>query len=467
MKRLTLTLFLTLMVFYTHGQGYELPKNVQEQIKRTRAKQNHITQFYIGKIKSIEYSSELRGEFLNAIIFEKQDGSYMKLWIPADQGANILPYLKIGESAEVKVTGDELLLRKIQFKDRNTQETESRLKIKISGIGNLNSILTSKGLYSVKEEAHENTTEQFNGYEIILDQKVMFTNREKNLNYWFLSNKDTLYGPRAGNLKTNLKSESISYIRPKRNQLSGYIYKSQNTYKISPGLYRTIGNETTPISTMGLTGLFLNKEKGSIKEILADLTGLVSKLEVATDEGNLYFQFDPKSAEKVYEFIQQKREYLYTLYFHTSSPDAHAKSEKRNYLYAIANGTDTLRISGKEDFLGTSTAYEAALSSYSGRITEIHYPKEVNKSSTDLYKKTVENSFRSFILNDSVVVMIRNVLALSLADYIEEGKRIEVTGWKRKLADGEMNLKKHTIILPKTITVDGKVFENQPYTDKL
>ena len=215
------------------------------------------------------------------------------------------------------------------------------------------------------------------------------------------------------------------------------------------------------MATMGGLGMFLSFEKGIPQYLLPGIDGLASQLLSIENEDSVFYEFNSANAQVVKSFIGKNANTSCEFFFHKSSPDAHAKSEKKNYLYVIANQYDTLYLENSPSLFTKQSNFAKTTSHFTGKISDIHYPEEVHKSSLDSYPVTIENSFRSLMLNDSIFVKIRNILALSIADYVREGKEITIEGWERQLSDSEINMNDYTIVLPKRIVIDGKTFENR------
>lgn len=464
MKSSKLLLVILILICSQFSQTYaqSIPSKLSEQVRLNARKSDHVTKFYSGKIEKILYSGFHQNDYLNGIMFRNSEGKLLKLWIKGSDGESIKPFLVLDQTVEVKVSGDPNLLKKIMYKDRATKEQEKSLKGKISGVGYLVALTTPKGTYTVSTV--DSTKEKISfstPYETRLGVEVQEILRLKNRRGMIvLKNGDSLESYSLSDAKEYIRDNRVSYLRPTRRPKAGYSYKTNNTFRMTAGNLVQAGSTISRVPVMNYSGVLINNKTGYFKEFLPDLRGLIDQMTVNTKLGPESFKFSTKNAQELKVFFNKNREESYTLFYKSLTPDGHARSKKENMLYAICTEKDTLYTDDYYSFVNSNRHYNEGLTTYEGHITKIHYPDKVNKTSIIKIPQTIETGFRSLLIDDKVYLQVRDVLALSIAKLVEEGKQITVEGWKRKELSEEINLLGYTIMIPSKIIIDGKTFTN-------
>jgi len=461
-SKFIISLFLLSFLITSIGLAQDVPTKLAAQVKRNAQTKGHITTYYTGQIERLTYNGFRSDSYLNGIIFRKSDGKLIKLWINGYEGTNIKPYLKLREQVEVKVTGDPILLKKLLYRDSKTKALEKELKDKISGAGFLKEINTASGAYVLNDEKPKERFPVLNtAYEtkigIGVKEIVKLKSRRALI---ILENGDSLDHYSLGTVKKQMDNNRLSYLRPIRSEKEGYLFKTNNTFRMSAGNLIKQGNTIYRVPIMNQQGVLIDNKAGTFDQLLSDQRGLINQMQFNSDGGMSIFKFSSKNAQELKSFVERNEAADLTLYYKSLTPDGHAKSKKENMLYAICSALDTLYTDDYYSFVNVNNHYNTEVSTYEGVITKIHYPEKVNKTSLIKTPQTIETGFRSLLVNDKVYLQIRDVLALSLADIISEGKQVSIAGWVRKTMAEEINTLGYTIMIPSKITIDGKTFSN-------
>lgn len=461
-SKLLLAILIIICPVFSQMYAQSIPSKLAEQVRLNSKKSGHVTAFYKGKVEKLLYSGFLQNDYLNGILFRKSDGKILKLWLKGPDGKGIKPFLTLGQQVEVKVSGDPNLLKKIKYKDRFTKKQEKEIKGRISGMGYLEEIITAGGSYAVKLENSGQPEFRLDpAYETRLSVEVQEVIKLKNRRAMvILKNGDSLDFYSISTLKGYIRNNRVSYLRPTRTPKSGYSYKTNNTFSITAGNLVMSGSQISRIPTMNYSGVLIDYKPGSFQDFRPNRRGLIDQLRVNTELGIETFKFSTKNAQDLKSFFTENIEEEYTLFFKALTPDGHARSEKDNMLYAICSDKDTLFTDDYYSFLNTNNHYNDKQVTYKGLITKIHYPNKVNKTSIIKIPQTIETGFRSLLIDDKIYLQVRDVLALSIAKLVEEGKPISVEGWTRKELSEEVNLLGYTIMIPSKVIIDGKTFTN-------
>ncbi|MFT6873425.1 MAG: hypothetical protein ACJAVN_002445 [Roseivirga sp.] len=462
-SKLFLMILLAICPLLKQAHAQSIPSKLAEQVRLNARKSEHVTAFYTGKVEKVLYSGFLQNDFLNGIVFRKSDGQLLKLWIKGADGAGIKPFLLPGQEVEVKVSGDPNLLKKLNYKDPLIKKQEKELKERISGLGYLLEITTKNGTYTVSiADPTQEKTSFSTPYETRLGVEIQEIIKLKNRSAMIvLKNGDSLDSYSFSAAKKHIRNNKISYLRPTRAPKAGYSYKTNNTFTMTAGNLVMSGSQISRIPVMNYSGVLIDYKTGSFKDFLPNLRGLVDQMNVNTELGLEAFKFSTKNAKELKSFFTKNDEEEYTLFFKSLTPDGNARSKKDNILYAICSENDTLYTDDYYNFLSSNRHYNEGLMTYEGLITKIHYPDKVNKTSIIKIPQTIETGFRSLLIDDKVYLQVRDVLALSIAQLVEEGKSISVEGWTRKDLGEEINLLGYTIMIPSKVIIDGKTFTNE------
>lgn len=456
----TLTLLGLIWAFSIYAQ--DIPKRLLDQVRKNGNTENHITAYYTGQIVLYGFKGYWGGNYLNNIAFRKENNEVIKLWIEPDYGQELVEKFGLYTTVQVKVTGHPLLLEEIQYRDGATQEMEKELRTKFKGVGYLQQI--SKDGQTLELPKKENSLLAKNlfstNYETILEANVLRTEKGKGRERFLIfENDDTLVVDKSSWNNEYLSKEKVSYLRPKIEPVPGFYYPTTNTFQVASGFLLSTGQTAQRVPILGSRSVFVNHMTVKLGELIPDNSGLVTMLSSKNQEEEIAFTFSSKDAKPIQSFMN-KHSGEVKMYFKPLTPDGHAKSEKDNVLYAIANETDTLITDAYFTYDFNKDHYLPNQVEVEGTITEIFYPEKVNKFSHIETPQTVETGFRAMLINDSVYLKIRDFLAISIANYVAEGKKVSFKGWKRKLLENEINAKGYTIMVPSEITIDGKLFRN-------
>lgn len=412
-----------------------------EQSKRISRSNNHIEKTFKGTVVKMLFGTYSLGGAFDGIIFRKTDGSLMQLRTYSFFGANIGPHLKEGQKIEVTVTGDELLMETILYKDLYFKRLEVELKEPITGMAFIASVKTPKGVFSKGDRKWP----FFNGPgEPVLNVKVKKRIRLKDKEgILYLENGDSLIFFRTGVLADVFELDEVSYLRPKKTG-TGMYYKSLNVHRMSSGnpIYSASAESFNKMGiTLGFGNSFLRSTDIYFQKTVSNNEGLINGLIARTENRLDTFNFAPKSAKAIMSVVNKASDQSSTVYYQ--------ELPYKNLVRAIdASGqtiigeTEEFITKQKEDYLEDKITYK-------GKVTEVQY-----------FGRKDKNSFRSLILEDSVYIKISTAIALSIAEIIEPGKEISFNGWQRKEIPSEINQKGYTIMIPEKLTIDGITFTN-------
>lgn len=412
-----------------------------DQIKRDARKNNHITQSYKGRIVRLLFGKSQYGGAFDGLIFRKEDGRLIYAKIFPFYGQDVKPFLELNKEISLTVRGDALLLEQILYKDEYLISLESDLKEPISGIGHIEEVISSKGHFILKEIESNYFAELFDmPLNTIINEPVISRSAvDKNLGRIVLANGDTLIMAIRSNSDEHFNSNEISYLKFDKNTEKGRYYNSPNTYKVYSGIKES--DLLKVYSPLIVNSSLLEKISILPLEFTLNKAGLVNGIKgVSKKYGIQMYDFSTKDAQSVMAGFDIKNGD--SLKFHFSTLGAN------NHLKAIEKGTEQLILS--YDLKEMEEDYSENLETVSGEISTIFYADKKKKS-----------SFRALILNDSSYIKISDLLAISIAKLVKNGKEIKIEGWKRKEIDTEINQLGYSIYIPSKITIDGKTFTNK------
>lgn len=447
----------------TFGFGQDLPKKLLDQAKRNMDTSQHVSEYYQGEIIMYGYSPGISfdgGKYLNNIAFKKTDGKILRLWIKPEYGQELFSDFGLNSKVQVKVTGDPYLLREVIFKDFNLKRMEAEMNAKFDGLGFLKEIKNETKTLSLKGKTLKKPENLYvNDYTTVLEARVKDVIRLKGkLRSLILDNGDTLTVENAKWNRKYLEKESLSYLRPNLPKLSGYKYESTNSFKIARYLsIMTTRGKSQSVQILGSITTFIDKIDGFFDSISPNSQGLLNEIIIISDSGKRSFLFSTKDAKLVNQFILKNKNDTLSLFYKQKINNNIDRARYEYRLHALATQNDTIFTSNYEMNDFTIDNFSSTVTKGQGVISDIVYSSFIKNGSTDL-----ENTkyHIGIIIDNATYIRIRKPLALSIANYIDIGKKISFEGWQRKEIEGEINEKGFSIIIPSKITLNNKVFNN-------
>ena len=425
-----------------------------DQIKRNTRKNNHITVNYRGKfIKSI-FSHPSTGGFLKGVIFQNPNGDLIELSIPYNRGIELYPMIDSNKQVEVTVRGDEKLLEDYGFKGTDIKDLEKELHKKITGQGHLKLLVQDSDTLVIEDEKRNSNFPRLfltQAYETLINievsDKIKVSNNQSIL---LLKNGDSLFvNKQIAENKDKIFLEKVSYIRPIKDPMDGYFYKSTNSFQMAYGLiFQISGYDAIRLPSAGLVSMFLENQKGQFIDFSPDESGLMSYVQTESDNKKIDYKFDYQGATKIQNFIRTNGQEDLTFFYKNLSDDGLKRSEKFNYLYAICSTKDTLRMENFRVPRGTAQNYQEQTEQFRASISQIYYRGDKTELS-------------GLVLDNKTYIKLNGLLSNSIAKLVENGKEIKIEGWKRKELDTEINQLGYSIYIPSKITIDGKTFTNK------
>jgi hypothetical protein len=412
-----------------------------DQIKRDSRKNNHITQNYKGRIVRLLFGKSQYGGAFDGLIFRKEDGRLIYAKIFPFYGQDVKPFLELNKEISLTVRGDALLLEQIIYKDEYLISLESDLKEPISGMGHIEEVVSSKGHFILKGIESNYFAELFDmPLNTIINEPVISRSAvDKNLGRIVLANGDTLIMAILSSSDEHFNLREISYLKFDKNTEKGRYYKSLNTYKVYSGTKES--DLLKVYSPLIVNSSLLEKISIHPLEFTLNKAGLVNGIKgVSKKYGIQMYDFSTKEAKSVMAHFDIKNGDSLKFHFSTLGTNKHLK--------AIEKGAEQLIL--RYDLKEMQEDYSENLESISGEISTIFYADKKKKS-----------SFRALILNDSSYIKISDLLAISIAKLVKNGKTIKIEGWKRKELDTEINQLGYSIYIPSKITIDGKTFTSK------
>lgn len=438
MKKLLTLTFLLSGLLSTELSGQGIGVDQLEQTKRMARRNNHITKTYKGEVVKMLFGKSPYGGEFNGIIFRKPDGKLLHLRISSFHGESIGPHIKEGQRLEVTLSGDELLLDVVLYKDQFLRSIEVKLKEPISGLGHLESVKTPKGFFEVKKASRTISTPSRAVVNARVTRRIKLDNKGAILE---LDNGDSLYFKRTGLLEDVFQQDYISYLRRAKSGHGRY-YKSLNVHYISSDKwdFLPIPESNFDASLAMLYNILLEEEEIELSGFSSNRAGLVNSLVAKTGKNKTdTFRFSTRSAKAINDLVSGSTGVSLKVYYQ--------KGSLGKYVRAIGYNGEILRTAASDQGFPIEKNYIEQPVRFTGKVTDIQYRNG--------------KRFRSMILDDSVHITINEVIELSIASLLKTGTEVTIEGWKRKSIPTEINEKGYAIILPKKVTVDGRTFTNR------
>lgn len=422
-----------------------------DQIKRNARKNNHITVNYRGKIIKSIFSHASSGGFLKGVIFQNSNGDLIELTIPYNRGIELYPMIGSNKQVDVTVRGDEKLLEDYGFKGTDIKDLEKELHKKITGQGHLKLIVQDSDTLVIEDEKRNSYFPRLfltQAYETLINievsDRVKVSNKQSIL---LLKNGDSLFvNKQIADNKEKIDLEKVSYVRPIKDHIDGYFYKSTNSFQMAYGLiFQISGYDVIRLPSAGLVSMFLENQKGEFISLFPDESGLISYVQTESSNKKIDYRFDYQGASKIQNFIEANGQKNLTFFYRNLSDDGLKRSEKFNYLYAICSVNDTLRMEEFRVPRGTIQNYENQTEEFRASISQIYYRGD-------------KNTLSGLVLDNKAYIKLNGLISNSIAKLVENGKEIKIEGWKRKELDTEINQLGYSIYIPSKITIDGKTF---------
>uniref|UniRef100_UPI004048D30D hypothetical protein n=1 Tax=Roseivirga sp. TaxID=1964215 RepID=UPI004048D30D len=355
---------------------------------------------------------------------------------------------------DITVRGDEKLLEEYGFKGSDIKDLEKELNQKITGQGHLQIVVQESDTLLIEDPKGNSYFPRLfltQGYETLINiavsDRIKLSNRESIL---LLKNGDSLFVKKQiADNKEKIDLEKVSYVRPIKDPIDGYFYKSTNSFEMAYGLiFKISGYDAIRLPTAGLISMFLDNQKGQFINFKPDESGLISYVQTKSNNKKIDYRFDYQGATKIQNFIKTHGPQDLTFFYRHLSSDGSKNSEKFHYLYAICSTEDTLRM---EDFRvprGTLQNYQEQTEQFHASISQIYYRGDKTELS-------------GLVLDNKTYIKLNGLISNSIAKLVENGKEIKIEGWKRKELDTEINQLGYSIYIPSKITIDGKTFTNK------
>jgi hypothetical protein len=448
-KYLTALLLHLILSFPILGQ--EVSSKMLDFVKRANDKSSHITVNLQGKfIKSIYGEPYIENALIGAI-FQRDNGDLFRLSFAAENGQKMKVYINGHESIEVKASGDKEFFERIPFKSTSTKEIEKEIGQKIKGMGYLLQVKKGHDSLELYQRANQSKrTPENQNFETIIGAKIIDRVKLKGREYLILlKNGDSLIAKsNIANNEEYFESEYVTYIRPKKTEKEGYVFKSRNTWNMAYGMIITNQYGSSIMPSYGRVSMFLDQRLGVASDLLPDNLGFISFLETNSKDEKIMYRFNEIDAKLVQSFLAKHEEKELSFYYRNKTSNGYVKSEYYNFLYAICSQEDTLRLQG---FANSSENYSLDDSQeISGTITNLNFER--------IHKDEV---LRGIILDDKYYIKVDSKMAISISELLSKNKNIKIEGWKRKELDTEINQLGYSIYIPSKITIDGKTFTNK------
>lgn len=408
-----------------------------DQMKRQSRINNHVKKTLSGEVIDLmfrEYSTQLY-----AFVF-KSGENYYQVNIPIHQGQELFPLLKKGTSSTIEVTTDPVLFEQILYASDDMLRAENKFGIRITGLVNLQKLQSSLGSF---EKGKMSFPQSRDLPQTFVESAQILSKKKAPGNMWSLAldNEDTLL-IKYDEADFLPSGSSLSYLKSKSILLHGAFIKSFNSYRLfadSPS-----GNKSySDMFMFGQSALVLSKDQFKALSYIPGENGLLSGLKVLKNKDTLDLYFEPENGTLIQNNVKLNQNF--DAYFRMS------KNQKGSLygLYA-ANASKFLKL--QPPFIGSNNHYFENKKSFKGPLTGF-----------ELQKPGVKNSFKGFVLSDSVYVKVNEIVAINIHEVMTLGKEIEIKGWLRKPIEGEINLKDYSIFSPTEIIIDGKVFKQLIY----
>ncbi len=432
-----------------NAQG--LTKKQLDQYKRTSRTNNHIEVEIEGKIKGHVFISP--SFYLGRIVVTTKGKKNYYITFPSHQGEMVKKYAPVGENVKLTVKGDELLLGKILVKNLTMKRVEKEHRLKLTGMGKLYAISSSKGIYEFNKP-FESKFSVDRSYTVIADAKIISRSKiNKEFNQLVIENGDTLRAQTNSNVRGFYANETVTYVRPEISLLEGTYYKYRHTYQLVTGLYLFNGIVNLVLPSMGRNSIFLNQTKGKFEDYQADNRGKMSGADFQQLDGkriNIYF--DPENGLDFKNYIEKFQGSGFELFHTKTTLTASTKDPTYNILYGIRaiGESEIMSLEKQRSFFSKSEHYEKPEKEMSGTITKIF--RSENKKS---------GPFEGLLIDDNIYLTVSQIMAINTNSLIRVGENIEFIGWERKKRPKEVDLKNRRVFIIRSLTIDGKTFTQE------
>ena len=429
-----------LVIFQMKGQT--VSKEQVEQLKRLGRTNDHIEKVYKGEVVKLLFGKFEYGGSFDGIIFRTQNGKVILARLSPIFGTDIKPYLVQNETVELTVSGDELLLEEMLYKDEYIKKLEKELKAPIQGLGNITRLISSKGTFELGKIDKEYVNDLYNSpMTTVINVNVV--DREKldnNKGMLILENGDTLILAIDSKNDEPLNSKKISYLKFDKGGENGRYYKGKSTYKLFSGEVNS--HDVLIYTPFMFNSSLLETLKVKPVQFVSDDSGLVTGIEAKSKKYGLQvYSFNSKDARKIAQNFNVKDGDSLNFHFSVLGKNYHLKAIEKNEDELIL--ISRFETKGEEDYIQQKEPIN-------GMVNKIFYAKN-----------NVKTSFRGLLMNDSIYVKVNSSMAISIAKLIKEGKPVKIEGWRRKELDSEINLLGYTVFIPSKITLNGKTFSSE------
>lgn len=435
MKRLLLSISITLFLATSMNAQLYNPE-ATEQMKRTIRTNNHIQKKMNGQIVKNLFRGTSKG--LYAFVFKSDADEYYHVSLRGGGGNEIMPYLKTNEPVELTVTGDPKLLQQVMHLKNEYLRIENTMDIRLTGLAHFSQVKSATGTYRKKEKSSRfsATREPDTFHEdvaIVAKKKV-----PGNAWAYILENQDTLVVKYEDDDQLKGKKR-LSYFTSASPLVRGGYFKAPNTYNF------VVQHPHTPAKRLnahwmmaGRAAFMVENDRFEVSGNTLDTRGLLNGFSVKQGATERALFFNAKNGERILSAVEGRNSF--EAYYKTIGDDS-------LMLYAVKNGDALQFFDNNETPFAVKNHYGDSEVTFTGNVSAVHL--QTGNQSAKL---------KSFIVNDSIHVAIKEVVALNIQKMIKEGKKVSITGRIRKEVPGEVNEKGYSIMALSEIVVNGKTF---------
>jgi len=430
-----------------------------EQVKRDARKNNHIEKHMQGEVVNYLYKGV--SQALTGFVFRSNEDQYYHVRIRQHDGSRLMPFITRNESIELTVTGDPVLLKEILYYKDEYLRIQNTLDIKLTGIAHFKKVVSSAGEYTYDKTRTLFSTPGKRGEFV---ENVAIVKRKRapdNQVFYALENGDTILVPIKKD-KSIKGRESISYFRSNSVFGKGSYFKSPNTYTLASMLFdHPIGRREIGSIIISHAVVILEKAEFVPLSRISNMRGLLSGYEVEVNGNKESMFFNVKNGEKIMATVKENE--AFSGYYKNIGEDSIV-------LYVTGEGENAEFLDNRDQPFLANGNYEEEEVTLKGKVTSARFAdtKLLNyKGATGYFANTINAAkLKYLIVNDSIFVGVKEIVALNIQDKIKEGMDITIKGWMRKKVSGEVNLKGFTIMAVNAFTIGGKTFAQKNYNIK-
>ncbi|WP_420384684.1 hypothetical protein [Roseivirga sp.] len=407
-----------------------------DQIKRMSRRNNHIEKTYTGTVEKLLYSFQTLGGPLSGLVFRKSDGKLTYIRFSDWYGKSFKPFLQEGKKAEIRVTGDPLLLDVLIYRDDYLRELEFSMKEEIFGMGILKAVKNETGSISLETMDKRLIQNRFfdrlvNVYNADVKSKSELNESEILI---CLQNGDSLLMAKGSDYSLDEIPQKLSYVKEVRDEDNPAYFRNPHVFN----LYRGKASQVL-ISQNGsflINTLLMNTEVVSIDEFIPENNGIVESAWVRNLEGErLLVKFDFKRGQEIKSL------------FELGTRTVHLMAQRDSWKILGIEEGETVNEISRGTWRHSSEDYNKNISTIEGKITTLFQTKI----------QGIER-YTGAIIDDSIYMNIPDYTGISIGRNIKVGDQIEIEGYKKVNSDNEYHMKEYDIYYPKTIVLGKKTY---------